>query len=322
MDSYPHSELFGTKKNGRWQWTTYREFGRDVEKFRGGLASLGVTRGTTSPSSRTTASSGPWAPTRPTASAWRSSRCTRRSSRRTGSSSCATARRRRSSSRTGHPRQDAPLPEVDPVAEAHRRHRRRVERERRRGITTYKALLEPGKTRPAVTAGRDDIAGLIYTSGTTGNPKGVILSHYNIASNIGRFSRSSRSRGPTARCRSSLGALVRADRASCTASSRTGASTAFAEAVDKIIDNLAEVQPDAALQRPAHLQQDLRGGAEAHREQAQGDPGRGRAGAAHREQAARGEDNHRRGARGVRGGRQGRLLEGAAEVRRPAASTP
>ncbi|HEY6463532.1 MAG TPA: AMP-binding protein, partial [Polyangiaceae bacterium] len=38
-------ELFGTKKNGRWGWTTYGEFGSMVERFRGGLATLGIKRG-------------------------------------------------------------------------------------------------------------------------------------------------------------------------------------------------------------------------------------------------------------------------------------
>src|SRR5262249_23574934 len=38
-------DLFGTKKNGRWVWTSYREFGKMVDDFRGGLAALGVKRG-------------------------------------------------------------------------------------------------------------------------------------------------------------------------------------------------------------------------------------------------------------------------------------
>ena len=52
VDIFEHSirefgprELFGAKKDGRWSWTTYETFGKYVEDFRGGLASLGVGRG-------------------------------------------------------------------------------------------------------------------------------------------------------------------------------------------------------------------------------------------------------------------------------------
>ena len=44
---YPECRLFGTKIDGAWQWITYAEFGRRVEHFRGGLATLGITKGDT-----------------------------------------------------------------------------------------------------------------------------------------------------------------------------------------------------------------------------------------------------------------------------------
>src|SRR5580704_15954695 len=41
---YGDRDLFGTRKSGGWTWTTYAEFGQLVDRFRGGLASLGVQR--------------------------------------------------------------------------------------------------------------------------------------------------------------------------------------------------------------------------------------------------------------------------------------
>ncbi|HEX6273383.1 MAG TPA: long-chain fatty acid--CoA ligase [Polyangiaceae bacterium] len=38
-------EVFGTKKDGTWSWLSYAEFGRKVDEFRAGLASLGVGAG-------------------------------------------------------------------------------------------------------------------------------------------------------------------------------------------------------------------------------------------------------------------------------------
>ena len=44
---HAHRNLFGTKIDGRWQWITYGDFGKRVDAFRGGLASLGINQGDT-----------------------------------------------------------------------------------------------------------------------------------------------------------------------------------------------------------------------------------------------------------------------------------
>jgi long-chain acyl-CoA synthetase len=44
---HPGCNVFGTKTEGEWRWLTYGEFGRRVDDFRGGLASLGIGQGDT-----------------------------------------------------------------------------------------------------------------------------------------------------------------------------------------------------------------------------------------------------------------------------------
>ena len=42
---YSERPLFGTKRDGNYEWTTYEQFAEKVDDLRGGLASLGISSG-------------------------------------------------------------------------------------------------------------------------------------------------------------------------------------------------------------------------------------------------------------------------------------
>lgn len=105
---------------------------------------------------------------------------------------------------------------------------------------------------PSIKPNKEDIAGLIYTSGTTGNPKGVLLSHYNLTTNalaatmmlpnfISAGDRSlsflpwAHSFGQTAE----LHMLI-----------NFGGQTGFAESPQTIVDDLALVRPTLLVAVP------------------------------------------------------------------------
>lgn len=90
----------------------------------------------------------------------------------------------------------------------------------------------------------DDLATLIYTSGTTGTPKGVMLSHKNIASNAIDCDDRIPSLKGNAKALSFLPVCHVYERMLIYLYCRRGISIYYAESMDTIGDNLREIKPE------------------------------------------------------------------------------
>jgi long-chain acyl-CoA synthetase len=248
VKAYGPRELFGTKKNGQWTWTTYGQLGALVEDFRGGLAALGIKRG---------------------------DRVCIISNNRVEWAVVAYACLGLGASVV--PMYEAQLPKewafiaddcqavafVTANKEIHDKATAILDKaptvKHLIGFAlpkddphSYEAILEAGKAAPSPSIHPEpkDTACFIYTSGTTGNPKGVILSHDNIVSNVNAV----QSMLPIGGDDRSLSFLPWAHSFGHTCELHTllsrGASMALCEAVDKIIPNLAEVKPTLLMSVP------------------------------------------------------------------------
>lgn len=247
-------ELFGTRNSGRWQWITYSEFGNQVDKLRGGLASLGVRRG-----DRVAIISNnhvEWAvaafacyslaavfvPMYEAQNPVEWDLIVRESEAKVifvanralfdKARTLATVETLSTVVVLDAPCEPAPVD--GPGAWK---------------LTSYAKLLTAPPAAPCVPAA-DDIAVLIYTSGTMGTPKGVRLSHLNIASNLSaihevfKYETSDRSLAflPWAHVYGQTAELYLL--MSC------GSSIAICEGPDRILDNLAEVRPTVLIGVP------------------------------------------------------------------------
>ena len=100
-------------------------------------------------------------------------------------------------------------------------------------VDTYKNAINP-----------DDLATIIYTSGTTGTPKGVMLSHHNILSNVLAVGKRLNLHDNKKIAISYLPISHIFERAAGYYCQYMGFEIYFAESIDKIGDNLKEVHPN------------------------------------------------------------------------------
>ena len=176
---YGDRPLYGTKRDGIYEWTTYEQFSEKVDALRGGLASLGVSSGDkvaiicknteewAVSAYATYGLCGQHIPMYETQmpSEWEYI------IRDCGAKVLLAANSSIFEKTRNFPDQIDSLEHVILLTGS-------VEGE----VTTYEDLLKKGREKPVQKMEPESHSpmGMIYTSGTTGNPKGVILSHRNL----------------------------------------------------------------------------------------------------------------------------------------------
>ena len=126
------------------------------------------------------------------------------------------------------------------------------------GCKHYSQLFELGKdesTQNEVEARKDavkpsDLATIIYTSGTTGRPKGVMLSHNNIVSNVLASEKRIPLEYGKAKALSFLPVCHIFERMMLYLYQCCGIEIYFAESIEKVSDNLKEVKPNVMTAVP------------------------------------------------------------------------
>lgn len=243
-ERYAERPALGTKREDGWQWTTYRQLREQIDRFRGGLASLGVGEGDrvaiishnrlewVITCCATHGLLGSFVPMyeEQLAKDWRFILMD------SGAKVVIAASRAIFDQvlEMQLPRLQMigmELPDDDP--------------------RSFYALMQVGVEHPIDVKQPDPgtVADLIYTSGTTGNPKGVILTHGNIASNISSVIQVFPLE-PHDRTLSFLPWAHAYGQAELFYVLIQGASLAMNDAIPHLIDNLAEVQPTMLVAVP------------------------------------------------------------------------
>ena len=245
---YADNKLFGTKTGGEWVWTKYAEFATQVEAFRGFLSSLGVQkddRVAVVSNNRVEWAVGAFAafglgawyvPTYEVTlpSEWKFIL------ENSGAKVALAATNEIYETLHGF---IGEVPNLERVIgfELDASHPDSLQKALKEGASNKVAMIEPGE---------DDVACILYTSGTTGTPKGVMLSHGNIISNVNAVHEVF----PMSQDDCSLSFLPWAHSFGQTCELHClmsmGAQIGIAESVPQLIDNLAEVRPTLLFSVP------------------------------------------------------------------------
>ncbi len=236
--------LFGIKAHGAWTWMTYAEFGRQVERARAALASLGVGPGDAV--ALISNNRVEWAAAAFAAFGLKATIVPMYESQQAQEwvfiikDSKAKVALVASPELVGHLAPSrGELPDLKHVLCFDDRE-------------SYPALLEKAAASPVPESapGPAALASLIYTSGTTGVPKGVMLTHGNLAGNVSAGLEAF----PVLVEDRSLSFLPWAHVFGQTCELYVliagGASIGLCEGIPKLIDNLAEVQPTVLMAVP------------------------------------------------------------------------
>jgi len=246
--SFGNQPLFGTKENGAWQWMTYAEFQTHTDELRGGLAQLGVGEDDVV---AVIANNRPeWAVGAYATYGLAARYCPMYESQPakewqyiladSGAKVCIAANEEIRQTLEGVRSECPALEHIVVLGESDA------------AELTYDDVRAKGRAKPAPLAkpGGDHIAGFIYTSGTTGKPKGVLLSHRNLASNVSAMHEVF----PMGNDDRSLSFLPWAHSFGQTVELHglfsMGASMGIAESVPKIVENLSEVRPTLLFSVP------------------------------------------------------------------------
>jgi long-chain acyl-CoA synthetase len=183
---FSDNPLFGVKSDGSWQWLSYGEFGEQVAQARAGLAGIGVAAGdrvAAIADNRVEWAVGAYG-TYTLGAAWVPMYEAQQSKEWQyilADSGAKVAIVANDGIRAQLDDLASGLPDLRQIVV--------IDGEAGGGAITFAELRARGAEARVDTVHPDpsSLAGLIYTSGTTGKPKGVMLSHANLTSNINTF---------------------------------------------------------------------------------------------------------------------------------------